>query len=130
MCPDPPHPGRSLDTLTDNELRRLEKSAIPTKAAYIPGFPQSVIQAFVDADAVAALPLVLAIHRQLVVTRRKETPLNEAIWKCAGAPPPKRREAILRKLKAIPHVIRLTAARTATTHYRVAKGTSWPMPGR
>jgi len=37
----------------------------------------------------------------------------------------KRRETILRKLKAIPHVIRITAARTATAHYRVAKGKSW-----
>jgi len=87
MRADPPQPRRSLDKLTDKELRRLEKSATPTKAAYIPPFPQSVIQAVVDANAVAALPLVLAIHRQLVVTKRKETPLNEAIWKSAGSPP-------------------------------------------
>ena len=125
MRPDPPQPRRSLDTLTDKELRRLEKSATPTKAAYIPGFPQSVIQAIVDGDAVAALPLVLAIHRQLAVTKRKEIPLNEAIWKCAGSPSPKRREAILRKLRAIPYVIRVITARTATTRYRVAKGEAW-----
>jgi len=125
MRPDPPRPGRSLDTLTDKELRRLEKSATPTKAAYIPGFPQSIIQAIVDADAVAAFPLVLAIHRQLVVTKRKETPLNEAIWRCAGAPSAKHRESILRKLKAIPHVFPITPARTTTTHYRVAKGEMW-----
>ena len=125
MRPDPPRPGRSLDTLTDKELRRLEKSATPTKAAYIPGFPQSIIQAIVDADAVAAFPLVLAIHRQLAMAKRKETPLNEAIWKCSGSPSPKRREAILRKLKAIPHVVRITVARTATTRYKVAKGEMW-----
>ena len=128
MRPDPPHPGRPLDTLTEKELRRLEKSATPTKAAYIPGFPQRIIQAIADADAVAAFPLVLAIHRQLVVTKRKETPLNEAIWKCAGSPSPKRRETILRNLRTIPDVIRITAARTAITHYRVAKGKSWKEP--
>ena len=125
MCPDPPHHGLSLDTLTDEGLRRLEKSAAPARVAYIPAFPQSVIQAIVDADAVAALPLVLAIHRQLAVTKRKETPLNEAIWRSAGSPSPKRREVILRKLRAIPYVIRVITARTATTRYRVAKGEAW-----
>ena len=126
LRPEPTQPGRSLDTLTDSQLRRLEKSAIPTKAGYIPGFPQSVLQAVVDADAVVTLPLILAIHRQLTMAKRKETPLNEAIWKCAGSPSSKRREAILRKLKGVPHLIRVTVARTATTHYRVAKGKSWP----
>ena len=125
LRPDPPHPGRSLDTLTDTELSRLEKATIPVRAAYIPSFPARVLQAVNDADAVIALPLVLAIHRQLAMTKREETPLNEAIWRCAGSPSPKRREAILRRLKTIPHVILVTAVRTATAHYRVAKGEAW-----
>ena len=125
MRADPPQPRRSLDTLTDKELRRLEKSATPTKAAYIPGFPQSIIQAIVDADAVAAFPLVLAIHRQLVVTKRKETPLNEAIWRCAGSPSAKRRGAILKKLRSVPNVIKLRMLRTATTYYSVSRGDAW-----
>jgi hypothetical protein len=123
--PDSPHPGRCLDTLTDGELRRLEKSATPATAAYIPAFPQSVMQAVVDADAVTALPLILAIHRQLVMTKREETPLNEAIWKRAGSPSSKRRESILRKLRTVPHVIRLKATRTRTSHYSVSRGEFW-----
>ncbi len=125
MRPDPPQSSPSLNTLTDKELMPLEKVSAGAKQAYIPSFPQSVIQGIVEADAVVALPLVLAIHRQLTATRRDETPLNEAIWKCAGSPSAKRREVILRKLKTIPHVIRIIAARTATTHYRVAKGKLW-----
>jgi hypothetical protein len=125
LRPDPPYPGRCLDTLTDNELRRLEKSATPATAAYIPAFPQSVMRAVVDADALAALPLVLAIHRQLVVTKREATPLNEAIWRCAGSPSSKRREAILRKLRAVPHVIMLKTTRTRTSHYSVSRGECW-----
>jgi hypothetical protein len=125
LRPDPPHPGRCLDTLTDGELRRLEKSVTPVTAAYIPAFPQSVMRAVVDAHAEAALPLVLAIHRQLVVTKREETPLNEAIWKCAGSPSSKRREAILRKLKAVPQVIMLKATRTRTSHYSASRGDLW-----
>ena len=125
LCPDPSHPERSLDALTDKELMRLEKSVASPKAAYIPAFPHSVIQAIVDADAVTALPLILAIHRQLTVTKRKETPLNGAIWKYAGSPSPKRKEAILRRMKSIPNVIKIISARTRFTHYVVAKGEIW-----
>ena len=125
MRSDRQHPERSLDRLTDEELQRLEKSATPAKAAYIPALPQSVIKAVIDADAVVALPLVLAIHRQLHMTKRKETPLNEAIWKCACSPSTRRRVAILRKVKAVPHMIRLVGARTATKNYQVAKGEVW-----
>jgi hypothetical protein len=60
LRPDPPRPGRSLDDLTDKELVRFEKPTASSKAGYIPAFPQRVLQAVVDADAVAALPLVLA----------------------------------------------------------------------
>lgn len=126
LRPEPTQPSLSLDTLADKQLHRLEKSATTKRAGYIPSLPQSVLQAVIDADAVAALPLVLAIHRQLTMAKRKETPLNGAIWKCAGLPSPKCRGRILRTLKTIPHVIRITVARTATTHYRVAKGKSWP----
>ena len=125
LRPDTPRPGRSLDELTDKELVRLEKPTAPPTAGYIPAFPQRVLQAVVDADAVAALPLVLAIHRQLVMAKREETPLNEAIWKCAGSPSSKRREVILRKLRAVPQVIEIWTIRTMTAHYSVSKGELW-----
>ncbi len=125
LRPETPSVVRSIDTLTDEELRRFEKPVTSSKTHYIPGFPVKVLHGIIRADAVAALPLILAIHRQLVMTKRKETPLNEAIWRCAGSPSPKRREAILRKLKAVPHVIWLKAARTRTSHYSVSRGELW-----
>ena len=70
---DPPHPKRPLDTLTDEELSRLEKATILVKGAYIPATPQNLIQAVVDAEAMAALPLVLPIHRKVQMNKRKET---------------------------------------------------------
>ena len=79
----------------------------------------------VAAGAEKALPVVLAIHRQLRMTRREWTPLNSAIWKAAGAPSPKARAAILRKLHGLSGVIRLDAHRTVTSHYRVARGDLW-----
>ena len=118
----------SLDHLSDFELRKLERTSDgrpDVRAQFIPACPVRIIQAMVEADAAVALPLVLAIHRQLTSARREETPLNEAAWKIAGSPSARRREAILRKLKRLPELIVFRADRTPTSHYRVSKGRLW-----
>ena len=114
------------DAMSDAELRRLE-SVVPRENNnhFIPKFPLAILHAVVDADAAIALPLILAIHRQLMMTKRDETPLNDAIWRCAGFPSHKRRAAILRKIKSLPSVIRVTNARTVSYHYRVSRGDLW-----
>ena len=122
----------SVDSLSDRELQSSERRvqfAANTRRQFIPAFPLRIQQALVEADAVVALPLVLAIHRQLTMTRREETPLNEGVWNAAGSPTAKKRAVILRKLKFLPKVIQITAARTRTTHYRVRKGDLWACPG-
>ena len=118
----------SLDHLSDFELRKLERTSDGRPdvcAQFIPACPVRIIQAMVEADAAVALPLVLAIHRQLTSARREETPLNEAVWKIAGSPSARKREAILRKLKRLPELIVFRADRTPTSHYRVSKGRLW-----
>ena len=112
--------------MSDDELRRLEIIAPRENSKhFIPNFPQSILQAVTDKDATITLPLILAIHRQLTMTKKGETPLNDAIWRCAGSPPHKRRTTILRKLKSLPDLIRVTSARTASSHYRVSRGDLW-----
>ncbi len=128
MPPDPIVARLSLDHLSDFELRKLERTSDGrpyVRAQFIPACPVRIIQAMVDADAVVALPLVLAIHRQLTSARREETPLNEAVWKISGASSARKREAILRKLKRLPELIVFRADRTPTSHYRVSKGRLW-----
>ena len=118
----------SLDHLSDFELRKLERTSDGRPdvcAQFIPACPVRIIQAMVEADAAVALPLVLAIHRQLTSARREETPLNEAVWKIAGSPSARKREAILRKLKRLPELIVFRADRTPTSHYRVSEGRLW-----
>ena len=118
----------SLDHLSDFELRKLERTSDgrpDVRAQFIPACPVRIIQAMVEADAAVALPLVLAIHRQLTSARREETPLNEAAWKIAGSPSARRREAILRKLKRLHELIVFRSDRTPTSHYRVSKGRLW-----
>lgn len=96
MSPDPIAARLSLDHLSDFELRKLERTSDgrpDVRAQFIPPCPVLIIQAMVDADAVVALPLVLAIHRQLTSARREETPLNEAVWKISGPSSARKREA-------------------------------------
>jgi hypothetical protein len=114
------------DAMSDDELRRLETVGTrDSNQHYIPKFPQAILLAIVHADATAALPLVLAIHRQLTMTKRDETPLNDAIWRSAGSPSHKRRATILQKLKSVPSVIQIVNARSVSSHYRVSRGDLW-----
>ena len=94
-------------------------------SAYISNFPLDILQAVVDAGVEKALPLILAIHRQLTMTGREWTPLNSAVWKAAGDPTAKQKESILSKLKTAPSIIRISDNRTRVSHYSVAKGDLW-----
>jgi hypothetical protein len=115
----------NLDHVSDAELRRHEivvPRAVRRVGAFVPSFPLPILDAVVAARAEKAFPLILAIHRQLHMTRREWTPLNAAIWRAAGSPGEKSRAAILYKLRGLSAVIRLELHRTATTHFKVARG--------
>jgi hypothetical protein len=93
--------------------------------SYVPGFPLRVLKAVVEADAILALPLVLAIHRQLCMTKRASTPLNSTVWSHAGSPSARKREVILRRLRLVPDVIALEEQRTINFRFRASKGLLW-----
>lgn len=103
--------------------RRKLKTHKPS--AYVPNFPLDILQAVVDARVEKALPLILAIHRQLAMTGRESTPLNSAVWKASGDPTAKQKEAILAKLKTVPSIIKISDNRTRVSHYSVSKGDLW-----
>lgn len=121
-------PPQALQHLPDKDLRAYETPArLPRRqsAAFIPSLPVRVVQAIVAANAEIALPLVLAVHRQITMKKQDEIALTAAIWTAAGSASQKKREAILRKLKCLPDVIVVTKARTPSSYYRVGKGTIW-----
>jgi hypothetical protein len=123
-----PDTGINLDGLSDFDLQQFEISVNPNRhsaEAFVPALPVAVVVAVVEAGAEKALPIILAIHRQLKMTTREWTPLNSAIWKAAGRPSDKERAAILRKLKKLPDLIRIEIKRTSVSHYQVAKGPLW-----
>ena len=123
-------PQEAGDRLTDADLRKSEIKLPPVKkpAAFVPAIPLAILQAVVEAHAEKALPLILAIHRQLEMSKRKSTPINAAVWQAAGNPTEKTRAAILRKLKQLPEIILVEPARTPVSHYRAARGPLWHSP--
>lgn len=121
-------PANAFAHLTDKELQKYEQLILPADRGndkFIPSMPVSIVTEIVRQNAVAILPLVMAIHRQMTMKGKDDTPLNEAIWAIAGNPSSKQRETILRKLKSLPHIFELTAERTRNYHYRVKRGNFW-----
>jgi hypothetical protein len=92
---------------------------------FIPALPLGVVLGCVAGGYEVALPLILAIHRQLTMTGREWTPLNKAIWAAAGNPPEKKRAKILALLKEHPALIQIRPKKTTTSHYEVAYGKLW-----
>lgn len=114
--------------ISDADLRQVEirlPQITRKPEAFVPAIPLAVLQVVVKTHAEKALPLILAIHRQLQMTKREWTPISGAVWEAAGAPTGKTRAAVLRKLRALPDIIRIEPRRTAVSHYRAAKGPLW-----
>ena len=105
--------------------RAALKTKVDRKEHFIPSLPLCVIQRVVQAKAEKALPLILAIHRQLYMAKRESTPLNAAIWNAAGNPTTREREGIIRKLKSLHDIIIMEEKRTVTSRYRVGRGQIW-----
>jgi hypothetical protein len=117
----------SIKGLTDpsREVRRPAIKKTKNPNPYVSAFPLSVSKHCVSVGCEAALPLILAIHRQLKMTGREWTPLNKAVWVSAGDPSEKKREKILRALKRHPELVQICPRKTATSHYDVAYGSLW-----
>jgi hypothetical protein len=96
---------------------------------FIPALPLGVVLTCVGGGYEVALPLILAIHRQLTMTGREWTQLNIAIWAAAGNPPEKKRAKILALLKEHPDLIQIRPKKTTTSHYEVAYGKLWSAEG-
>ena len=92
---------------------------------FIPALPLGVVLVCVTGGCEIALPLILAIHRQLTMTGREWTPLNIAIWAAAGNPPEKKRAKVLAALKEHPDLIQIRPKKTTTSHYEVSYGRLW-----
>lgn len=107
----------------DTRPAKGPKTLHPTP--FIPSVPLAVIKMCALRECEVVIPLLLAIHRQLKMANREWIPLNKAVWASAGDPSERKRERILRVLKAQPELVQIRQRRTATSHYEVAYGVAW-----
>jgi hypothetical protein len=116
------------DRTSGDELPVARRPSRRRRTGYVPAYPLKIQVAIVKAKAVKALPLVMAIHRQLHMTKQDSVPLSGAIWDAAGCITRKEKTAALQKLKKLREVIRLTAKQTDFSYYRASKGPLWDHP--
>jgi hypothetical protein len=107
------------------EARQPARPKTKSQNPFVPTVPLHVIKACALGGCEVVLPLVLAIHRQLKMTGREWTPLNKTVWASAGDPSERKREKILRLVKARPELIQIRQRKTATSYYDVAYGAAW-----
>jgi hypothetical protein len=94
---------------------------------YYPKISAHVVLAIVAADALHALPLVLATHRRMHMRQRDAIPLTKSIWRAAGYPDPDdwRRRTALAQLRRVPQVLGLEEKRSRYARYRLKRGPLW-----
>lgn len=92
---------------------------------FIPPIPVSAVTRCVQLGIEDALPLILAVHRQLSMKKADRTPLNKHIWAAAGDPPERKRARILSLLRKAPDLIELQERKTSSSHYDVGYGHGW-----
>ena len=114
--------------LAETPVPSIKATRRPSKRqreGYVSAFPVRILPVIMKAKASRALGLVLAIHRQLHMTKRASTPLNGAIWDVIGRPSKPERNSLLKLLATIPEVICLSTDPAFGSHYRVSKGPLW-----
>jgi len=111
-------PDDKIPTVTQPTLRR--------KKGYVPSYPLRIQLALKKAKVTAnVVYLVMAIHRQMHMTKQNSIPLTGAVWDAAGCSSQKEKAAILRKLKQLPEIVGLSVKRTLYGYYRATKGPLW-----
>jgi hypothetical protein len=123
-------PDKLLCRELDRQARLVDAGRASRQNHFVPPLPLRILERVEQSGAMAAMGLILAIHRQLIMRKRDSTPLNAAIWRAAGSPSKKRKEVILRNLARVPEVFVLEKAPSRQGYYRVARGALWkPEPG-
>jgi hypothetical protein len=112
----------------DKQTAPVREVRVPSRRqteGYVPKFPARLLPVIRRAKATKVLDVVLAVHRQLHMTKRTSTPLNGAIWDVVGSTSKRERTAIVRSLGTIPQVICLNVDPAYGSYYRVSRGSLW-----
>jgi hypothetical protein len=78
-----------------------------------------------EAEAMPALPLLLAIHNQMNVRRKKVVLLTARVWRVAVGRTEGKRKVMLAAIKRVPDLVSLEYRNRRGTKYRASQGPLW-----
>ena len=78
-----------------------------------------------EAEAMPALPLLLAICNQMNVKRKKTVLITARVWRVARGCTEGKRRAMLAALKRVPDLVSLEFQNRSWSKYRVSQGPLW-----
>jgi hypothetical protein len=78
-----------------------------------------------DENAMAALPLLLAIHNQMNLKKATSISITEKVWGVAAGSSERKRKTMLRALKRVPDLVRLEERHRLKSRYRAHQGPLW-----
>jgi hypothetical protein len=78
-----------------------------------------------EAEAMPALPLLLAISNQMKMRRKKAVLITARVWRVAAVHTEGKRRAMLAALKRVPDLVSLEFQNRSWSKYRVSQGPLW-----
>jgi hypothetical protein len=78
-----------------------------------------------NADAMAGLPLLLAIANQMVIKKKIAVAVTAKVWEAAEADTKHNKRVLLRALKRVPDLVRLKYRKRMQSQYLASQGPLW-----
>jgi hypothetical protein len=124
---------RVMDLKGALEKRRRGKRTRPkaaflkprSKHPFVMQVPLAWLQILRDAQAMTALPLLLAIDNRMIVKRTSSVSITARIWAIAEARSEQERRTMLRALERVPGLVRLEKRKRLSSWYRAHRGPLW-----
>jgi hypothetical protein len=105
-----------------------------SKHPFIARVPHVWLLILDEAEAMPALPLLLAICSQMTVRRKKAVLITARVWNVARGRTKGKRKAMLTALQRVPSLVRLEYRNRSGSKYRASQGPLWnaeyPYPDR
>jgi hypothetical protein len=78
-----------------------------------------------DVDAMAALPLLLAIANQMSLKRKLTVSITAKVWEVAAGRSKSERNPMLAALKRVPDLVRIEEHHRLASRYQASRGPMW-----
>jgi hypothetical protein len=117
----------AMEAPLPSRSKRTGRKPARLEVPFISAIPLQVVVEVEAKRAGNALGLVLALHRMMVM--KEEAPslaITDEVWGQLGKIDPSRRQVMLRNLKKVPKVFKLTSSKSYHHHYKATRGPLWP----